>query len=467
MTIAPQVAPQRLELMAGAQTDFCLSKAWSPVLIAGKSYGKTIAFCAKAFTDALRGHSGGRGVLTQPTFDMIRRNFMPVWDRHFGHLTPKIWEYRIIQQGTPQEIAFKHGFTYDLRPATNEMAERFRGATYCKAGMDEIRNEDQLACYLVLSSQVRCSHESHHIPGCRLLPCNCDSLPGEPEDPLQFYATTTPEARRPWIRKIWTDHVDPIESEPLPANEYPKFKARMEDNWHLSEAQKRRMRALYGGQSRYARQELDAEDVALEGAGFENFGAPHFRDPPEGHKFVRTIGGIDFGATSPTAMYEIKLDRSDRAWFTREFYMRNADDYDWVRVAAEWGLPEIICDPSRSDKDILELRRKYGVNLKRAHAPAKRFEDRVRLMRNRLAIREDGQPRMYVGSLCPNLRSELTNLAFAQPRVGEYAVDRWETGALDHGYDGSCYGLSHIDLSPPNYKYRPRVVESGWDRTFA
>jgi len=279
-----------------------------------------------------------------------------------------------------------------------------------------------------------------------------------PESPLQFFVTSTPEARRPWIKRIWTDHVDPIEGEPLPASDYPKFTARMEDNWHLSEALKRRLRAMYGGQSRYARQELDAEEVALAGAAFEDFGAAHFRDPAAGHEFVRTIAGIDFGATSPTAMYEIKLDRSDRAWATREFYMRNADDYDWVKTAAEWGLPEVICDPSRSDKDILELRRKYGINLKRARAPAKRFEDRVRLMRDRLTIREDGQPRMYVGSLCPNLRSELLNLAFAEPRVGEYAVDRWETGLNDHGYDACCYGLSYIDLpllaKPPRLDLR-------------
>ena len=421
-----------IELMTGAQMDFAQSTAFSPALIAGRGYGKTYAFAGKAFAIAVK-NPKGRGVLTQPTFGMIRMNFMPVWEKMFGSL--KIWEYRLFQQGTPAEIAFENGFVYDLRPATNEMAEKFRGATYCAAGMDELRNEDQLACYLALFGAVRA-----------------------PDYPLQFFVTSTPEARRPWIRKIWTDHVDPLSGEPLPAEDYPKFMASMEDNWHLTDIQKKRTRAMYGGDSRYARQELDAEDVALEGIAFEDFGDIHIQDPPEDIVFTKTVCGLDFGATSPTAMIELKLDRSGVVWATREFYMRNADDYDWIQAAEKWNAQEIICDPSRSEKDIKDLRRRYGVNLKPARPPAKRFEDRVRLVRNRLALRS-GKPTLYVGRNCPNLRGELQNLAFSQPRMGEYAVDRWETGLNDHIWDATVYALSVIDLpalgrpTPSSYRW--------------
>jgi len=428
--------------MEGAQSDFALSKAFSPALIAGRGYGKTIAFAAKAYAYVAE-NPKGRGVLTQPSFDMIRRNFMPVWDSLYGRVRGDIWDYRIYLQGTPQEIAFKNGFTYDLRPATNEMAERFRGATYCVAGMDELRNEDQLACYLALFGAVR--------------------MPGFP---LQFFVTSTPEARRPWIRKIWTDHVDPISGEALSPGDYPKFKARMEDNWFLSDAQKKRMRAIYGGQSRFARQELDAEDVALEGIAFEEFGPRHNRRPSEDQVFQRTVYGIDFGATSPTAMYEMKLDLSGRVWFTREFYMRDADDYDWITAVKEWGPNPVFCDPSRSEKEMEELRRRYGVNLKRA--TVKRFDDRVRLWRNRLALRsvgeEAGTPGLFIDfGACPNLVSELNNLAFASPRVGEYSVDRWEKGLNDHGFDGGSYGLSAFDRPPPDFSYRPKILVTGWN----
>ena len=425
-----------IKLMPGAQMDFANCEAFSPALIAGRGYGKTYAFVARAGKIAMSS-PGGRGVLTQPTFDMIRRNFMPVWDKMFGSLRDDVWEYKIYQQGTPSEITFENGFVYDLRPATNEAAEKFRGATYCAAGMDELRNEDQLACYLALFGAVRA-----------------------PGFPLQFFVTSTPEARRPWIRKIWTEHIDPIVGEPLRSEDYPKFKARMEDNTILTDEQKKRLRAIYGGISRFARQELDAEDVALEGAAFENFGVAHNRRPTD-EVFQRTVYGIDFGATSPTAMYEMKLDLSNRVWFTREFYMRDADDYDWITAANEWGRNPIFCDPSRSEKEMVELRRKYGVNLKRA--TVKRFDDRVRLWRNRLALR-DGVPNVFIDfGACPNLVSELNNLAFDSPRVGEYSVDRWGPGQNDHGFDGGSYGLSAFDRPPPDYSYRPQIIESGWN----
>jgi hypothetical protein len=418
-------------MMEGAQSDFYLSQAYSPALIAGRGYGKTIALASKAYNYAVQ-NPKGRGVLTQPSFDMIRRNFLPIWDNLFGRFSPEVWEYRVVLQGTPQEIAFKNGFIYDLRPATNEMAEKFRGATYCVAGMDELRNEDQLLCYLALYGAVR--------------------MPGYP---LQFFVTSTPEARRPWIKQIWTDHVDPVSQEPLSPEDYPKFTARMEDNWHLSVAQKKRMRTMYGGQSRYARQELDAEDVGLEGIAFEEFRkAIHVRAPPEDTVFTRKLISIDFGATSPTSMHLHCLDQSNRDWITREFYKRNADDYDWVRTAVEWTEEEgmssilIVCDPSRSEKELQELRRKYGLNIRRART--KRFDDRVRLMRNRLAVRSTGsalgEPGTYFSSSCPNAASEIENLTFAQPRVGEYATDKWEAGALDHAFDDITYGYSELDM---------------------
>ena len=416
--------------MEGAQADFFTSEAFSPALIAGRGYGKTIALSAKAMRNAQK-KPGGRGVLTQPTFDMIKRNFIPVWERLFGDVHRLVWEYRAFTQGVPSEISFTNGFIYDLRPATNEMADKFRGATYCDVAMDELRNEDQLGCYLALYGAVRM-----------------------PDYPLQFFVTSTPEARRPWIRKIWTEHVDPISGDPLPPEQYPKFAAKMEDNWHLPDEQKKRLRAVYGGQSRYARQELDAEDVALEGIAFEEFGTVHNRRPNEGTVFQRWVAGIDFGATSPTALYLAGQDISGRIWVTREFYMRNADDYDWINALKEWDTnAPVYCDPSRSEKELEELRRRYGVSVKRSNV--KRFDDRVRLLRNRLGVR-DGAPNIYIDfGACPNLVSELNNLAFAQPKLGEYATDKWEAGLSDHGFDALAYLLSAFDRNigpPPNLK---------------
>jgi hypothetical protein len=67
-----------------------------------------------------------------------------------------------------------------------------------------------------------------------------------------------------------------------------------------------------------------------------------------------------------------------------------------------------------------------------------------------------GEPGMYLSASCPNAISEIENIAFAQPRVGEYAADRWETGALDHSFDDITYGFSEIDL--PKYKVSPVTI---------
>ena len=391
-------------LMAGAQWEFFTSEARHPALIGGRGCGKTWTFCAKGFALADM-NPGIRGVMTQPTFEMIRRNFLPVWERQWGHLNPQYWEYRIVQQGVPSEIAFKNGSVIDLRPASTDMAERFRGATYGFWGMDEVRNEDQFPCFLALMPTLR-----------------------QPDMPHQGFVTSTPERRRPWIEKIWSRHESPLSGEPLTAKEYPMFRAEMDDNWHLSEADKKHWHEMYGS-SRVGLQELRGQFVSLEGIAFEELGDAHIREADES-LLVRKLCGLDFGATSPTALLEAGIDVSGRVWVTREFYKRNCDDYDWIQQLADWGhFGPVVCDPSRSEKELVELRRRYGVNLQRATVKA--FDRRISLVRNRITLR-DGKPNMFISQNCPNLTNELRNLAFAQARAGEFAVDRWESGCLDH-----------------------------------
>lgn len=410
--------------MDGAQWDFFMSTARHPAMVGGRGSGKTWVYTAKGFALADM-NPGIRGVLTQPTFDMIRRNLLPVWEKQWGHLHGKYWEYRTVQQGVPAEIAFRNGSVIDVRPSTPEMAERFRGATYGFFGMDEIRNEDQFPCFLALMPTLR-----------------------QEGMPKQGFVTTTPERRRPWISKIWVDNVSPLTSQPIPGADYPVFRATTDSNWHVAEEDKVFWREMYG-ESRLAMQELQGEFVSLEGVAFEEFGDVHLREADEA-ELVRKVCGLDFGATSPTALLEAGIDAQGRVWFTREFYKRNCDDYDWIQQLVEWGhYGPVICDPSRSEKELIELRRRYGVNLKRATVKA--FDRRVNLWRNRLAVR-GGTPQVFVSRNCPNLANELRNLAFAEARLGEYAVDRWEPGASDHAYDASAYLLSSIDRSFQNVR---------------
>ncbi len=418
--------------MKGPQTDFFLSAAKHPALLAGRGSGKTYALVSKGFALA-QNNPGIRGCLTQPTFDMIRRNLVPVWEEQFGSIggKGKVWEWRLWQAGAPGEIAFKNGSLIDLRPA--DAPEKFRGATYGFFGMDEVAVLNQLHVFLALMPTLRQKGFSH-----------------------QGFVTSTPSGHQPWIRQIWLEHVNPFTESSLTSANYPIFRAKTKDNWHLPKEELANWMEMFAD-TRFRAQELEGEFTALEGMAFEEFGDIHIREMPEDTVIVRKVNGLDFGGSSPTSMHELCLDQSDRVWVTREFYQRNADDYDWIRRCEEWGSGEIRCDPSRSESELEHLRTMYGVRLKRAAPHAKGFEDRVRLWRNRLTIRS-GFPRIYISRNCPNMISELRNLAYPEPRPGEIDTKHWSKGTSDHAYDSGAYGLSAFDrgfydLQPLQVKY--------------
>jgi hypothetical protein len=187
---------------------------------------------------------------------------------------------------------------------------------------------------------------------------------------------------------------------------------------------------------------------------------------PEDTVIVRKVNGLDFGGSSPTSMHELCLDQSDRVWVTKEFYKRNADDYDWIRACGEWGSRDIRCDPSRSESELEHLRSIYGLpGLKRAAPHAKGFENRIRLWRNRLTVRGEGigAPRIFISPSCPNLISEMKNLAYQELRPGEVTLGKWAKGCSDHAYDSVAYSLSAFDRAGADYSYRPPLeISRAW-----
>jgi hypothetical protein len=214
--------------------------------------------------------------------------------------------------------------------------------------------------------------------------------------------------------------------------------------------------------TRFAAQELEGEFTALEGMAFEEFGDSHINEMPEGTMITRKVYGLDFGGSSPTSMHELCLDQTGKVWVTREFYQRNADDWDWIRTLGEWDGYEVRCDPSRSEKELEHLRKVYQTRgLKRAAPHSKGFDSRITLWRNRLKIR-GGSPGIFISRNCPNLIRELQNLAYPEPRPGEVVLGRWAKGCSDHAYDSTVYGLSAFDRAGADYTYRPKILETGW-----
>jgi hypothetical protein len=409
-------------LLKGSQTDFVASKAKHPGLFAGRRAGKTVAGIAKAFS-YIGEHPGAVGLITAPITPQIDSVIMPVIEQFFGVLKnskthPLGWELREAKR----EIRFNNGSLVRLRPAIE--FDALRGMDLAFFYMDEISSEKQWAAFKILGPSL--------------------SQRGFPH---QGWVTSTPDWRKPWVKRIWVEHVHPTEGTPMRSEEYKIFQARTQDNVYLEDHHIADQRELYGA-TEEAEQELEGKFITVEGAAFKNFSYDvHVRAPPPDIEFERTVAGLDFGASSPTSLHELRMDRSKKVWVTREFYKRDAEDYDWVRTAVDWGVTRILCDPARSESELADLRRMYGIPLMRARS--KRFHVRVGLLRSRLEIREDGKPGIYISPDCPNLIAEIPNLAYDQPRGQEYTTDRWLPGSQDHAFDSTAYGLMGLDKMLP------------------
>ncbi|KKL57153.1 hypothetical protein LCGC14_2238270, partial [marine sediment metagenome] len=416
-------------LLPGPQTDFVLSTAPHDGLFAGRRSGKTVAGVVKAF-NYIFAHPGANGLITAPDIPQFRRSVYQVILKLFGHLQGTVWEWKEAQLLIHFLQPEQEGSVIYVRPGNESSG--YRGMDLAFFYMDEVAVDYQHETFLVLSPSL--TQEGY---------------------PHQGWVTSTPDWRKPWLRKIWVEHTHPTTGDPMDPAEFSVFHANMEDNWHLPKGFVEKQKRLYGD-TRWAAQELRGEFIIVEGAAFPMFNYDvHVNDPPAGTEFKQTLAGLDFGITSPTSMHEYRLDRSNKVWVTREFYKRNADEYDWVRTAVDWGVKRIVCDPSISEDALSKYRRMYRLPLNRARF--KEFRPRIEAWLRRLAVREDGKPQMYISPSCPNLIDELSNAAYDRPRGQEYDVDRFISGTQDHAIDDGGYALMDIDFPQPDFSYRPNI----------
>ena len=421
--------------MPGPQTDFFESRAKHPGFFGGRGAGKTVVNIIKTFAYVYT-YPGAIGCYTVPAYHNIDEYIEPVLDEFFGRVRgvvkePQCWELKV---GTHKLVFPNLNSTVFLRPGAEP--EKVRGMTLAFFAMDEIAQEWQHKTFINLQGCLRQKGYPH-----------------------QGWVVSTPDRQRAWIKRRWVEKVEPITGQPLPAEDYPLFPARTKDNVYLPAGYLENLIASMGGeQSALARQELFGEFIVVEGAGFSDFGAEHIKSPPLDTVWRRIVVGMDFGATNPTALVEVGLDENNTAWVIREFYKRNCRDDEWVEAVGAWGAKRVICDPSVSEKQLSTYRQVYGVPMWRARD--KRFDTRWQRVSSRLHL-QGGRPGLFVSPACPNLISELQNLAFAKPRGQDFTTDEWEQGCADHAYDALAYALMEFEghYGPPP---RLKVVSSGW-----
>ncbi len=424
-------------LLPGAQENFVRSEAKHPGLFGGRGSSKTVSNIVKGFK-YVSDHPGARGVLTSPTFPMLRQTLLPAIREFFGSEEGRKWEYK---RGD-MEIQFRDGSVIYLRPA--EEPGTFRGMTLAFFGMDEIAEGFQHETFLTLQPALR-----------------------QKGFPHQGWAASTPHWRKPWLRKVWKEHINAVTGEPLTKEDYPIFQADTAKNWHLPENYLEHLQESYGD-TLLADQELHGKFIIVEGAGFQEFNEDvHVRyAPPEGTTWKRKVAGLDFGGgASPTALVEWGVDQGGRFWALREYYSRDTDNTGWTKAAVDWGVTAIFCDPAGGFRRASELSATYGLPIFLARNPgggsANSFKYRQSLFGTRLRVRpEDNLPGLFITRNCPNLIAEIPNLALHKPRGQDYYVDEWIPGSLDHAYDASCYAIMELEGTIADWK-PPTVVEHG------
>ena len=418
--------------MPGPQADFVASRAAHPAFLGGRGSSKTVAGLLKMWT-YVNQHPGANGAISFPVYDNIETIFLPEMRKFFGDVEGSEWIYK----DKKRQLVFPQlGSRAFLLSA--EEPERGRGLNLSWFWMEEVGIGG-----------------GHKILFFNLQPALRQF--GSDYDFYQGWITSTPNVERPWLKQIWDEGVHPIGGEEIEdRHEYPIFPARTIDNPCLPQKEIRRLLREWGD-SRMAQQELEGKFISIEGIVFPELREDiHLRTPPPDHEFIATVGGLDFGDASPTALLELKMDRSRKIWITREFYKRNATDDDWIKVAAEWNLPLILCDPSVSEKDLMSWRMRYAVNLQPAMTARDRKE-RGRLWRTRLAVREDSFPGLYISGDCPNTWNEMINLARYVPKGQEDPADKFAPSTNDHAYDAGAYGMTYFERG---YIGRPaRVIE--------
>ncbi len=402
------------------QYDFVHSQARFPAFIGGRDSGKTASLVFK-LVKYLSENPGADIMGTVPQLNRIGTILIPCFRKFFGEHVGIMWQWK----EKAHEIYFPiWDSTVYLKAADDP--DTIRGTRVAAGFMDEIAEGDQLEAFLILVDAI-------------------NETGGDKNYLNQLWVSSTPKDTKMWIKETWQDHLDPDTQEPMEDPEqYPLFHMKTKDNRFAPEWT--RLRAERLESTRRGRMEYGGEFLTIEGIAFPELSTTlHRHTPSSDIVFKKFVTGFDLGAVSPTSLILIGEDVQGRLWALKEFYQRNAIPEDWADWLGENNVSDVRCDPSISDDQMKIWRRRYYLPRMQRAMSVRGFEDRVGVLASRLEPRFDGKPGLYISPQCPNLWTELENLAYARVRGREHQVNKWAPGTLDHAYDALCYGLSAWD----------------------
>ena len=417
---------------AYVQDEFFCSTAPYSYFKAGRGCGKTTILVFDAVTYAEE-HPGSTLLFTEPTYQMVERVALPVLSKLYGRLRGTLIDWN---ESPPIDINLPNGAVIHLAAADSLDEDRLRGMNLAGLRMDEVTLGRQEGAFHIASASVR-----------------------DLRYPLQRKLTGTPKGRN-WTWRLFT-------GPPLAGSQqFIAHSQDAEDCVFLPEDWVEERAAEMGGwDSPMARQELLAQELEMAGQVFPQFQrAVHVRTLPNAETLKQTLGGIDFGGVSPTALIVTGLDGGGRVWAVDEWYRHQSTLDELVKAMADlqqrYGVQRWIADPS-GKAEIAKLRN-AGFSVSKARHGNK-INLRYQLLGARLNLGPGKLPGIYFTPECPNLIAEVEGLMWARRRLtggGEEMLnDTFDRDTPDHAVDAVTNSVAEFDASqepwqPPNEPLR-------------
>jgi PBSX family phage terminase large subunit len=247
------------------------------------------------------------------------------------------------------------------------------------------------------------------------------------------WLATTPRGRN-WVWKTFVQ---------TQAEGRKIFKASSADNVYMDPEIVAAWRAEYVGD--FALQELEGEFIAFEGLIYPEFRREvHVRAQMPDH-FAYVVAGVDWGFANPGVILVIGVDSDDRLWLVEEHYQRQRLVADWTNVAKQvhdtWRPTRFYCDPSEPDN--IKAFRDAGVQAIKANNTV---TPGLQAVKNRLVVRADKKPRLFVSRAAVNTIAEFESYQWAENRHG-MRDEPLKTN--DHALDALRYAAMGIDRQQP------------------
>lgn len=377
-----------------AQRRFHESKARYRAFVGGIGSGKTLAGVHEAIRVAMQ-QRGSLGMIVAPTYTMLRdatrRTFLDVCPQELIEGFHKT-ENRVTLLGG-SEILFRSA----------DEPDRLRGPNLAWVYVDEAAMVAHQAWRILIGRLRQAGYEP------------------------RAWITTTPKGRN-WVWQEWVERGD--------RENYELIRCSSRENPHLPPDFIRDLEASYSGV--FARQEIEGEFVGFEGLVYDNFSRDvHVAEPPAG-AIKEHIAGVDWGYTNPAVVLVVGIDGDGRMWVVDEFYQRRVMIEQQIAAAQEfqrrYNVQRFLCDPSEPQ---------FIAKFQQAGLPAIAGDNALRpgiaAVYSRLAVQDDGKPRLFVSPRCVNLIVEFENYRYPEQK-GEI-VKETPLKAFDHALDALRYAV--------------------------